>query len=55
MGGNIKVSAYLKFAGIAIGAIATLTLVAKHPVHVGMIIAGAAVYFIGEYFSKKGE
>jgi hypothetical protein len=35
----------VKLVGVVIGAIATILLVTQHPLHVGAIALGAAVYF----------
>lgn len=44
---------YAKGVGIITGLISILTLISKHPINVGFILLGAAVYFGSDYLSKK--
>jgi len=51
----MKTSKILKYVGIVIGAIFTLTLVSQHPVIVLMIGLGALSYFVGQWLDKQGK
>jgi len=51
----MKLSQALKYGGIAVGIIAALTMVSQHPINVLILGLGAAVYFAGVYFAKKGK
>jgi hypothetical protein len=46
----MEIKIIVKVAGIVLGAVATVLLVTQHPIHVGIIVLGAAVYFIGDKF-----
>ena len=48
-----KIIDYSKLGGIVIGAVGLITLITRHPVQVGIIIAGAAIYFIADYLGKR--
>lgn len=51
----MKLSQILKYAGIAVGVIAALTLVSRHPINVLILGLGAVAYFAGVWFAKKGK
>ena len=48
-----KIVDYTKLGGIVIGAVGLITLVTRHPIQIGVVIAGAAIYFIADYLEKR--
>ena len=44
---------YVKLGGIVIGAIGLITLISRHPIQIGIVVAGAAIYFIADYLKKR--
>jgi hypothetical protein len=49
---NKNLGLYLQVGGVVLGAITALLLVTRHPVLVGLLALGAALYFVGEYVKK---
>ena len=54
-GGSMKLSGILKVAGIAVGVIAALTLVSRHPINILILGLSALTYFVGAWFARKGQ
>ena len=52
---EIKTSTYGKLVGIIIGIIGLGLLISRHPILVGIVVAGAGIYFISEYLQKNEQ
>jgi len=50
---NVNLGQIFQVVGLGLGVIASLLLITRHPILIGLEVLGAALYFVGKYINKN--